>query len=254
MDIRGKQVVVTGGSRGLGLGLVEALVDNGALVTAVARGEADLRSAQKRLGISFATADVTDPAAASQILRDVNPDVVVLNAGTPPRMGRIDQIGWEDFSATWEVDVKGALAWTQAALRQPLAPGSRVLMTSSGAAINGSPLSGGYGGAKKMIWLIAQYANAFSLKSGLKIRFQVVVPQQMVGGTGTGDAGSRAYADADGITPQKFLEKFGPPMPPRMFGNYIVDILEDARHDRGLAFGLRAATGVSILDAPPARE
>ena len=148
--------------------------------------------------------------------------------------------------------MKGADARAQAALRQPLAPGSRVLMTSSGAAINGSPLSGGYGGAKKMIWLIAQYANAFSLKSALNIRFQVVVPQQMVGDTGTGDAGSRAYADADGITPQKFLEKFGPPMPPRMFGNYIVDILEDARHDRGLAFGLRAATGVSILDAPPA--
>ena len=78
------------------------------------------------------------------------------------------------------------------------------------------------------------------------------MPQQIVGGTGIGDAGSRAYAEADGITPEKFLEKFGPPMPPRMFGDYIVDILEDARHDGGLAFGLRAATGVSILEAPPA--
>ena len=100
MDIRGKQVVVTGGSRGLGLGLVEALVDKEAVVTAVARGEADLRSAQERLGISIATADVTDPAAASQILRDVNPDVLVLNAGTPPRMGRIDPKNpLTDFSA-----------------------------------------------------------------------------------------------------------------------------------------------------------
>jgi hypothetical protein len=60
-------------------------------------------------------------------------------------------------------------------------------MTSSGAAIHGSPLSGGYGGAKKMIWLMAQYANSFSRKSGLNIRFQVIVPLQMVGGTGTGD-------------------------------------------------------------------
>lgn len=33
MDLKGKTVVVTGGSRGLGLGLVEALVTRGAKVT-----------------------------------------------------------------------------------------------------------------------------------------------------------------------------------------------------------------------------
>lgn len=38
MSLKDKSVVVTGGSRGLGLGLVEALVDQGAKVTAVTRG------------------------------------------------------------------------------------------------------------------------------------------------------------------------------------------------------------------------
>jgi len=38
MKLDGKKVVVTGGSRGLGLGLVESLVREGASVTVVARG------------------------------------------------------------------------------------------------------------------------------------------------------------------------------------------------------------------------
>lgn len=252
MDIRSKRVVVTGGSRGLGLGLVEALVARGAHVTAVARGAADLHAVQQRLGIAIVSADVTDAVAATTILGDIRPDILILNAGTPPPMGRLDQISWEDFSATWHVDVKGAHAWTQAALCLPLPEGSRLLMTSSGAAINGSPLSGGYGGAKKMIWLLAKYADALSLENGLGIRCQVVVPQQMVGGTGTGDAGSQAYAEANGISADEFIGRFGPPMPPRMFGNFVVEILEDARYATGLAFGLKAATGISPLDSSQA--
>lgn len=252
MDIRGKRVVVTGGSRGLGLGVVESLVERGAVVTAVARGPADLQAAERRLSIAVRVADINDPSAAGRILTDVKPDILILNAGTPPPMGRIDQISWDDFSANWNVDVRGTFGWTQAALRQPLAPGSRVLMTSSGAAVNGSVLSGGYGGAKKMVWLLAKYADLFSLRSGLKIRFQTIVPQQMVGGTGTGDRGSHAYATADGITQEQFLARFGPALSPRAFGDFVVDILTDERHDRGLAFGVKAATGLTVLEDAPA--
>jgi hypothetical protein len=36
-----------------------------------------------------------------------------------------------------------------------LARGSRVLIASSGAAVGGSPMSGGYAGAKRMLWLMA---------------------------------------------------------------------------------------------------
>ena len=42
MSLKDKTIVVTGGSRGLGLGLVEALVDQGAKVTVVARDQAAL--------------------------------------------------------------------------------------------------------------------------------------------------------------------------------------------------------------------
>src|SRR6266481_5194302 len=68
----------------------------------------------------------------------------------------------------------------------PLQPGSRVLVGLSGAAENGSPLSGGYAGAKRMLWFMAKYANSVSEQKELGIRFQAIVPMQMIGGTGVG--------------------------------------------------------------------
>src|SRR5580692_10557056 len=159
MSLKDKTIVVTGGSRGLGLGLVEALVAQGARVTVVARNSDALKSVRARLGVATIAADVTDETAANRILAEVRPDILVLNAGATPRMGRLDQVSWADFTATWETDVKAGLYWIQAALNLPLKPGSRVLVGSSGAAANGSPLSGGYAGAKRMLWFMAKYAN-----------------------------------------------------------------------------------------------
>src|SRR6266568_7224855 len=144
MSLRDKTIVVTGGSRGLGLGLVEALVAHGAKVTVVARDSDALKSVRAQLGVATISADVTDESAARRILAEVHPDILVLNAGAKPRMGRLDQLSWADFTATWETDVKAGLYWMQAALNLPLAPGARVLVGSSGAAQQGSPLSGGY--------------------------------------------------------------------------------------------------------------
>src|SRR5258707_10296591 len=154
-------------------------------------------------------------------------------------MGPIDELSWEDFTTTWDTDVKGGLYWLQAALNLPLATGARVLLGSSGAAQNGSPLSGGYGGAKRMLWLMAKYANGVSEQKGLGIRFQAIVPLQMVGGTGVGDTGASAYARAMGIEPAEFLKRFGVPMSPREFGAKVVAVLDDPQYAEGLAFGLK---------------
>ena len=205
MSLKDKVVVVTGGSRGLGLGLVEALVAHGARVTVVARDAGVLESVRARLGVATISADVTDETAAHRILAEVHPDILALNAGARPPMGRLDQLSWTDFTATWETDVKAGLYWLQAALNLPLKPGSRVLVGSSGAAQNGSPLSGGYAGAKRMLWTMAKYANGVSEQKGLGIRFQAIVPLQMVGGTGVGNAGASAYA-RDGHRARRVLE------------------------------------------------
>ena len=122
MSLKDNNVVVTGGSRGLGLGLVEALVAHGAHVTVVARDADALGIVRARLGVATISADVTDETAAHRILAEVRPDILALNAGAPPRMGRLDQLSWADFTATWETDVKAGLYWLQAALKAPLDP------------------------------------------------------------------------------------------------------------------------------------
>src|SRR3984957_18311486 len=229
MSLREKNIVVTGGSRGLGLGLVEALVARGASVTVVARDADALAAVRARLGVATIAADVTDQSAANRILGEVRPDILVLNAGAKPPMNRLDQMSWADFTATWETDVKGGLYWMQAALNLPLKPGSRVLVGSSGAAVNGSPLSGGYAGAKRMLWIMARYANGVSEQKQLGIRFQAILPMQIIGGTGVGDAGAGAYARAFGLEREEYLARFGAPMPPRVFGKKVVSLLDDPK-------------------------
>jgi NAD(P)-dependent dehydrogenase (short-subunit alcohol dehydrogenase family) len=251
MILAGKKVVVTGGSRGLGLGLVEALARQQARITVVARGADALEAVRDRLKVDVLQADVTNESSARDILTRTRPDVLVLNAGSKPRMGSLDEISWEDFSAPWNTDVKSGLHWIQAALTLPMAPGARVLVGSSGAAQQGSPLSCGYAGAKRMLWFMARYASGVSEQKSLGIRFQVIVPQQMVGGTGTGDAGSLAYADALGVTQDTFLGRFGAPMPPRQFGEHLVAVLDDPQYATGLAFGLKGDTGITVLEGSP---
>ena len=251
MSLKDKNVVVTGGSRGLGLGLVEALVAHGAHVTVVARDADALRSVRTRLGVATISADVADDTAAHRILSEVRPDILALNAGAKPRMGRLDQLSWADFTATWETDVKAGLYWLQAALNLPLKSGSRVLVVSSGAAENGSPLSGGYAGAKRMLWIMASYANGVSRQKNLGIRFQTIVPRQMVGGTGVGDAGANAYAGAMSIKRDEFLARFAP-MPPREFGEKVVSVLEDPKYAEGFAFGLKGDTGITVIEGAAA--
>ena len=167
-------------------------------------------------------------------------------------MGRLDQLSWADFTVPWEHDVKAGLYWLQAALNLPLKPGSRVLVVSSGAAEGGSPMSGGYGGAKRMLWFMAQYANGVSKQKVLGIRFQTIVPLQIVGDTGVGDAGANAYARAMGVKRDEFLARFGAPMPPREFGEKVVSVLDDPKYAEGFAFGLKGDTGITVLEGAAA--
>src|ERR1700678_1539167 len=100
MSLRDKKVAVTGGSRGLGLGLVEALVAHDAKVTVVARDADALAAVHARLDVAVISADVTEEREAYRILSEVNPEVLVLNAGAKPPMGWLDQLNWTGFSVT----------------------------------------------------------------------------------------------------------------------------------------------------------
>lgn len=249
-SLENERAIVTGGSRGLGLGIVQALIEQHVKVTVLARDARRLAELKKTLDVDVVAGDVTDAALAESLLRDQRPRIVVLNAGYTPEMAPIHEQTWEDFAAVWNCDVRAALQWIQAAIRLPLPRGSRVLIGSSGAAIGGSPLSGGYAGAKRMLWLMAQYANGVAAELDLGIRFQVLVPLQIVGATDLGRHAAEAYAQRKGITTEAFLAGFGKSLSPRAFGDHVVSILTDSRYASGTAFGFKGDLGITLLDAP----
>jgi NAD(P)-dependent dehydrogenase (short-subunit alcohol dehydrogenase family) len=247
--LEGQKAVVTGGSRGLGLGIVEALVARKVRVTVVARDPGRLAGISKRLGVDVKRGDVADESIARSVLEEVRPTILVLNAGITPPMGPVHELTWESFSQAWNVDVKAGFHWIQQAIRLPLPRGSRVIVGSSGAAVNGSPLSGGYAGAKRMLWLMAAYANEVATTLDLGIHFQAIVPQQIIGDTDLGRTAAETYARRKGVSLEAFLAGFGAPMPPRKVGDHVVAILADPRYAKGVAFGMKGDLGIVSLDA-----
>src|SRR5256885_1978071 len=90
--------------------------------------------------------------AGGRLLREVNPDLLVLCAGASPPLGAIHTQTWQSFSANWEVDTKSTFVWLRHALTIPMKAGGHIIVVSSGAALRGSPVSGGYAPAKRAQW------------------------------------------------------------------------------------------------------
>jgi NAD(P)-dependent dehydrogenase (short-subunit alcohol dehydrogenase family) len=168
--LSGRTSVVVGASRGLGRGIARAFAEAGAPVVAVARtGQALAELAATSANIRTKIADAADETVAWSLLDHYEPEVLILVAGANPAMRPLQHQTWDTFSVNWNADVKIAFTWLREALLKPLPPGSRLVMVSSGAAINGSPASGGYAGAKATQRFIAAYAQEESRRAGLDI-------------------------------------------------------------------------------------
>jgi NAD(P)-dependent dehydrogenase (short-subunit alcohol dehydrogenase family) len=131
---------------------------------------------------------------------------------------------WETFSVNWHTDVKIAFNWLREALLKPLSPGSRVVVISSGAAINGSPVSGGYAGSKATQRFIAGYAQEESDRGGLGITVTAVMPRMTPLGE-VGKRGVRAYAARSGQPEEDYLKQMGEPLSPETAGSALVDLI-----------------------------
>jgi NAD(P)-dependent dehydrogenase (short-subunit alcohol dehydrogenase family) len=239
--LSGTTAIVTGASRGFGLAIAEALVEAGACVVGVARDGTRLEALRARLGDGFipAAGDASDPTLAGGLIDQHGPRTLVLNAGASPLMRPLQHHTWQTFSRNWDVDVQHVFNWTREALLRPLDPGSAVIALSSGAALNGSPMSGGYAGAKATIRFIASYAASESERGGLGIRFTSVLPT-LTPATELGAPAVAAYAARQGVDVATFLAARGPELTPEQVGRAIVDLAAGPGHDAG-AYQLTAA-------------
>jgi NAD(P)-dependent dehydrogenase (short-subunit alcohol dehydrogenase family) len=223
--LTGTTALVTGASKGFGRAIATALSGVGAHVVGVARDQARLDDLRDELGGTFTpvVAEVTDPDVAARLIDEHRPRTLVLNAGATPLLRPLHHQTWETFSRNWEVDVQQVFHWVREAMLHPLLPGSTVITVSSGAAINGSPLSGGYAGAKATIRFMTSYAAAESKREGLGITFASVLPK-LTPATQLGASGVAAYAEHQGVDLDSFLEAFGPALTREQVGTAIVDL------------------------------
>jgi len=224
-DLSGRTTVVVGASRGLGRGIASAFAEAGAPVVAVARtGSALTELATTNPNIRTEVADAADEGVAWNLLDQYDPEVLILVAGANPVMRALQHQTWETFSVNWNTDVKIAFNWLREALLKPLSPGSRVVVVSSGAAINGSPASGGYAGSKATQRFIAGYAQDESHRAGLDITVTAVMPRMTPLGD-VGKRGVRAYAARSGQTEEEYLKQLGEPLSPEKAGSALLDLI-----------------------------
>lgn len=152
---------------------------------------------------------------------------------------------WETFSANWNADVKIAFTWLREALLKPLPPGSRIVVVSSGAAIGGSPASGGYAGAKAAQRFIAGYAQDESDRAGLGLAVTAVLPKMTPFGD-VGRRGIRAYAARNGETEDAFSKRLGDLLTPERAGSAVLELVRT--DPAALAAGyMLTATGLAEL-------
>jgi len=243
-QLTGRTALVTGASKGFGRAIANALVHEGAHVVGVARDHDRLASVQADLGPAFTpeAADAADPVAAAELIDQYQPSLLVLAAGAAPPSRPLHQQTWQTFSRNWEVDVQQVFHWSREALLKPLAPGSTVIAFSSGAALFGSPLSGGYAGSKATIRFISSYAAAESDRGGLGIRFVALLPQ-LTPETGLGAAAVAAYAAREGMDIPRFLATRGPSLTPEQAGKAVLKLAAGAGHGAYLL----AAAGLKEL-------
>ena len=142
LGLHGRRALITGGSRGIGFAVAEALAAEGAAVGLVARDAAGLAAAAERLGprgvpVATAVADVTDTPQLKRAVDDIATalgglDHLVANAGGTIGRGNLTSAGDDDFTATFALNAGHAAELIRAGLTHlRAAGGGSVVIISS---------------------------------------------------------------------------------------------------------------------------
>jgi NAD(P)-dependent dehydrogenase (short-subunit alcohol dehydrogenase family) len=236
LSLTGKNMVVIGGSRGVGRRVVEAGLRNGARVLAVARQESSLRQlAGEVSGAEVLALDATDEVAPSKVFAVLPPDILVLCAGAFPPAAPVQEQSWQQFAVNWETDVKMVFLFCKAALLRPLPAGASVILISSGAALAGSPISGGYAGAKRTQMFIANYSQKESDRLGIGLRFTALAPRIMPD-TALGQHAVAGYSSYLGISAADFINGMDAPPSSSDVAKAVVELATDPGRAKGKVF------------------
>jgi NAD(P)-dependent dehydrogenase (short-subunit alcohol dehydrogenase family) len=152
-DYAGKNVVIAGGTSGLGFTTARLLADGGARVLITGRDTDRLGAARERLGgdVVAVRSDVASPtdldALADRVRADFGTvDALFVNAGVTRNLP-FEQMTSEVYEELFAVNTKGPY-FTVQRLAPMLAEGSGVVFTTSVANVRGLPMSSVYAASK----------------------------------------------------------------------------------------------------------
>ena len=181
--LKDRVAIVTGASRGIGLGIAAELVRQGARVCVTARGQEALDAAVAELGgpdVAIAVPGKSDDAGhqAEAVARTIEAfgslDMLVNNTGINPVYGPISDVDPVAAAKILAVNVLAPLAWTRRARDAWMGEhGGSVVNVSSVAGVRPSPGIGMYGVSKAAL---IRLTTELAVELGPRIRVNAVAP------------------------------------------------------------------------------